>query len=90
MSQRRKRKGKRDPLMGFVYRSCIEVMRITSTLVESLVDIARGKGLAKDPLETIQRIIRFAKRHARLEPEARRYIERKFGFVHVPDSAVFS
>jgi len=56
--------------MGFVYRSCMNVMRITSTLIESLVDIARGKGLAKDPLETINRIIRFAKRHVRLEPEA--------------------
>jgi hypothetical protein len=86
----RKKKGKKDPLMGFIYRTCKDVQRITSTLVESVINIARGKGLAKDPLETVNRIIRFAKRHVRLEPEARRYIERKFGFVRVPDSAVFS
>jgi len=86
---RNKRRPHRSPLEAFIARACRDAVRITATLVESLINQVRAKNLAQDALSVIYALIDFAKNRARLEPDAVRFIHQHYGFIHIPQSAVF-
>ena len=90
MARKKAKRKPEDIIMTFVYIECRRIARITSTVIECIIDRARSMGVSDDPTEVIRRIIRFAKKNARLEPEAREWIVRKFGYTKIPDEAVFA